>query len=258
MIVVLPWKAVKGSRKIIMACHHTWLSAWGAVRPKRMSCPARPSRVRMSPHQRHALGDLSIKSLNTFLDSHMTVPRLARSRSLGQKRQRPSMTGDALRPRTDWQKRDVDTWTKSVPQWWCENRMVHFASTWAGVGVAERAGFSGTGRGLEKRTLVCPPIAQADKVHRELFNCQEHATLVDSLGETFICVISMELRNDNRVQYTLQVGPGTAGAMKYVLLGCEQYCLVSNPRFCGSLTTGRFCKLVGQARHLRRRPAHLS
>lgn len=188
----------------------------------------------------------------------MTVPRLARSRSLGQKRQRPSMTGDALRPRTDWQKRDVDTWTKSVPQWWCEHRMVHFASTWAAVGCAGRAGFPGAGRGLEKRTLICPPVAQADKVHRELFNCQEHATLVDRFGETFICVISMELRNDNRVQYTLQVGAVTVGAMKNVLLGYEQYCPASKPRACVPLITGRFCKLVGQARHLRRRPAHLS
>lgn len=54
--------------------------------------------------------------------------------------------------------------------------------------------------------------------------------MVDNFGETFICAISMELRNDNRVQYTLQVGAATVGAMKHVLLGYEQYCPASKPR----------------------------
>jgi hypothetical protein len=44
------------------------------------------------------------------------------------KRQRAS--SDALRPRTDWQKKDEHTWLKVVPPWWCEHRTVHFASEW--------------------------------------------------------------------------------------------------------------------------------
>lgn len=40
-----------------------------------------------------------------------------------------SQAAEHSRPRTDWQKRDKDTWIKSVPLWWCEHKMVHFAST---------------------------------------------------------------------------------------------------------------------------------
>jgi len=44
----------------------------------------------------------------------------------GGKRQRA--TSDVQRPRTDWQKKDDNTWYKVVPPWWCEHRTVHFAS----------------------------------------------------------------------------------------------------------------------------------
>lgn len=56
--------------------------------------------------------------------------------------------------------------------------------------------------------MRCSTHPCADKVHRELFGCQGSATILDSEGEVFDCLISMELRNDNRVQYTLQVQGG--------------------------------------------------
>uniref|UniRef100_A0A1D1ZZ63 Uncharacterized protein n=1 Tax=Auxenochlorella protothecoides TaxID=3075 RepID=A0A1D1ZZ63_AUXPR len=114
------------------------------------------------------------------LESSISLPRKRpardqRPRSLGappglQPAKKSRACAEPLRPRTDWQKKDRDTWIKAVPQWWCEHRMVHFAN----------------------------------KVHRELFGCQGSATILDSEGEIFDCLISMELRNDNRVQYTLQ------------------------------------------------------
>ena len=50
------------------------------------------------------------------------------------KRQRA--LSEAQRPRTDWQKKDENTWVKVVPPWWCEHRTVHFASEFHSPGMA--------------------------------------------------------------------------------------------------------------------------
>ncbi|KAL4425853.1 hypothetical protein ABPG75_009869 [Micractinium tetrahymenae] len=84
------------------------------------------------------------------------------------KRARPS--NEAQRPRTDWQKKDENTWLKVVPPWWCEQRTVHFAT----------------------------------KVYKELFRSSGSAVLIDHTGGEWLCMVQTEARNDNRPQYTLR------------------------------------------------------
>ena len=43
---------------------------------------------------------------------------------------RGDVGGEVQRARTDWQKRDDNTWVKVVPPWWAEHKTVHFASKW--------------------------------------------------------------------------------------------------------------------------------
>lgn len=50
-----------------------------------------------------------------------------RRQTAGSHSRRAKASSEAVRPRTDWQKRDDLTWVKVVPPWWCEQKTVHFA-----------------------------------------------------------------------------------------------------------------------------------
>ncbi len=62
-----------------------------------------------------------------FADHHRVCWSAAVSR-----RQRVARDSDGQRARTDWQKRDENTWVKVVPPWWAEHKTVHFASECTG------------------------------------------------------------------------------------------------------------------------------
>ncbi|PRW59423.1 BREAST CANCER SUSCEPTIBILITY 1-like protein isoform B [Chlorella sorokiniana] len=106
---------------------------------------------------------------NSDEDYSLAAPRSRRTTGGGGgKRQRA--TSDVQRPRTDWQKKDDNTWYKVVPPWWCEQRTVHFAS----------------------------------KVYKELFKSGSTTMLVDASGAEYQCVVQSEARNDMRPQFTLR------------------------------------------------------
>lgn len=66
--------------------------------------------------------------MHCFNAAHRRAPALLPAAAATSKRQRS--TGEPQRSRTDWQKRDENTWTKVVPPWWAEHKTVHFASEW--------------------------------------------------------------------------------------------------------------------------------
>lgn len=125
------------------------------------------------------------------------------------KRQRSSM--EAQRPRTDWQKKDANTWLKVVPPWWCEHRTVHFASERPAACTLQTGGLSwlvseAATRGARPHLFTHVPAHHAAKVFKELFKSNGAAVLVDQTGAEWDCVVHSEARNDLRPQYTLRVG----------------------------------------------------
>lgn len=92
------------------------------------------------------------------------------------KRTRPA--NEAQRPRTDWQKKDENTWLKVVPPWWCEQRTVHFASKQhEGVG----GGCEGEGEGVRKACMVQGKCRhKAGQLLAHLSHCAHMATLAST------------------------------------------------------------------------------
>lgn len=109
------------------------------------------------------------------------------------------------RPRTDWQRREHNTWVKIVPPWWCEQKTIHFASMFLDFDIIDDRIVVFLPQCSYQLYLCCMLLFRCvDKVFRELFDSARDVIL-EVEGKSWNCYVLAETRNDLRLQYTMRV-----------------------------------------------------